>query len=63
MLCDVQDGTCTLGDVARLAADVLANPPPVVAAAQRYLGEVGSQHEGAVAVELLGLLTSTALAA
>ncbi len=29
----MQDGTCTSGDVARLAADVLANPPTVIAAA------------------------------
>jgi len=56
LLVRMQDGTCTSGDVARLAADVLANPPPVIAAAQRYLREVGGQHEGAVAVELLGLL-------
>jgi hypothetical protein len=37
----MQDGTCTSGDVARLAADVLANPPPVMAAAQRHLRESG----------------------
>jgi hypothetical protein len=55
------DGTCTSGDVARLAADVLANPPPVMAAAQRYLREVGGQHEGAAAVELLGLLAGAAV--
>lgn len=57
----MQDGTCTSGDVARLAADVLANPPPVMAAAQRYLREVGGQHEGSAAVELLGLLAGTAV--
>lgn len=58
----MQDGTCTSGDVARLAADVLANPPPVMAAAQRYLREVGGQHEGAAAVDLLAMLAGEALA-
>jgi hypothetical protein len=57
----MQDGTCTSGDVARLAADVLANPPPVIAAAQRYLREVGGQYEGAAAVELLGVLAGGVL--
>ncbi|MDB4986410.1 MAG: hypothetical protein JWN04_1588 [Myxococcaceae bacterium] len=56
LLLRMQDGTCTSRDVARLAADVLAKPPPVMAAAQRYLREVGGQHEAAAAVELLGLL-------
>jgi hypothetical protein len=53
------DGTCTSGDAARLAADVLANPPPLVRAAQRFLGAVGTPHEGATAVELLGLLAES----
>jgi hypothetical protein len=57
----MQDGTCTSGDVARLAADVLANPPPVIAAAQRYLREVGGQHEGSAAVELLSLVVGEAV--
>lgn len=52
----LQAGSCTSGDVARLAAEVLSNPPPLVAAAQRYLGAVGTLHEGAAAVAFLGLL-------
>jgi hypothetical protein len=52
----MEDRTCTSCDVARPAADVLANSPLLMAAAQRYLREVGRQHERAAAVELLGLL-------
>jgi hypothetical protein len=32
-----------------------------MAAAQRYLREVGGQHDGAAAVELLGLLARAAV--
>lgn len=56
----MQDGTCTSGDVARLAADVLANPPPVIAAARRCLREAGGQHEGSAAVELLSVVAGEA---
>jgi hypothetical protein len=56
----MQRGTCTTGDVAKLAADVLANPPPPVAAAQRFLREVGSDHEGAAAVAFLDVLAGAA---
>lgn len=52
----MQQGTCTSGDVARLAADVLANPSPLIAAAQRFLRVVGGEHEGSAAVELLWVL-------
>jgi hypothetical protein len=52
----LQAGTCTTGDVAKLAADVLANPPALLAAAQRYLRSVGTEHEGAAAVAFLALL-------
>ena len=49
------EGTATSGEVARLAADILSNPPPLIAAAQKYLGAVGSAHEGDRAAELLEL--------
>ena len=45
------------GNVAALAAEVLSNPPPLTAAAQRYLRTVGTEHEGAPAVEFLALLS------
>jgi len=44
------------GEVARLAAEVLSDPPPLMAAAQRYLRTVGTEHEAAAAVEFLALL-------
>jgi hypothetical protein len=46
----------TTGAVAKLAAEVLGNPPAVMVAARRYLNAVGSEHEGAAAVEFLALL-------
>ncbi|MDB4990388.1 MAG: hypothetical protein JWN04_5566 [Myxococcaceae bacterium] len=49
-------GTCSTGDVAKLAADVIANPPPLIAAAQRFLRHVGGQHEGMAAVAFLSPL-------
>jgi hypothetical protein len=49
-------GVATTGDVAKLAAEVLANPPAVMVAARRYLNAVGTEHEGAAAVAFLVLL-------
>lgn len=49
-------GVATTGDVAKLAAEVLANPPAVMVAARRYLNAVGTEHEGAAAVAFLALL-------
>jgi hypothetical protein len=53
---EVSAWTCTSGAVAALAADVLSNPPPEIAAAQRFLGAIGAQHEGAAALVLLRVL-------
>ena len=50
------DGTCTQAEVASLAAEVLSDPPPIVAAARRALAAIGTEHEGVAAVEFLGLL-------
>jgi hypothetical protein len=52
----LQLGTGTVGEVAVLAAEVLANPPPLMATAQRYLRAMGTEHEGAAAVAFLSLL-------
>jgi hypothetical protein len=49
-------GTCTAGEAAAIAAEVIKNPPPVIRAAQRYLAALGQAHEGAAAVELLRLV-------
>jgi hypothetical protein len=49
-------GVATTGDVAKLAAEVLANPPAVMVAARRYLNAVGTEHEGAAAVAFLAFL-------
>lgn len=51
-------GAATTGEVAKLAAEVLANPPAVMVAARRYLNAVGTEHEheDAAAVALLALL-------
>ena len=49
-------GVATTGDVAKLAAEVLANPPALMVAARRYLNAVGTEHEGAAAVAFLALL-------
>jgi hypothetical protein len=38
----LQAGTCTTGGVATLAADGIANPPALMAAAQRYLRAVST---------------------
>jgi hypothetical protein len=47
-------GSCSTGDVAKLGADVLANPLPLVT--QRLLREVGTDHEGSAAVAFLDVL-------
>jgi hypothetical protein len=39
-------GTCTAGEGAAIAAEVIKNPPAVIRAAQRYLGAIGQAHEG-----------------
>jgi hypothetical protein len=49
--------TVGAGDVAQLAAEVVANPPPLVAAAQRFLRVLGSAPDGAAAVAFLELLS------
>lgn len=46
----------TTGEVATLAAEVLANPPAVMVAARRSLNAVGTEHEGAATVAFLALL-------
>lgn len=54
----VRDGLATTSDVAILAAEVLANPPPLMAAARRFLAAVGSQEARAAATEFLALLAN-----
>ena len=51
-------GVATTGEVAKLAAEVLANPPALMVAARRYLNAVGTEHEGAAAVAFLALLAT-----
>jgi hypothetical protein len=46
----------TTSEVAKLAAEVLANPPPLMAAARRFLSAVGTPDARAAAVEFLALL-------
>ena len=55
-------GVATTGEVARLAAEVLANPPALMVAARRYLNAVGTEHDGAAAVEFLALLAGAQVA-
>jgi hypothetical protein len=52
----MRSGVATTGEVAKLAAEVLANPPALMMAARRYLNAVGSEHEGAAAAAFLALL-------
>jgi hypothetical protein len=53
----MREGTCTAGEVAAIAAEVIKNPPAVVRAAHRYLQAIGTEHEGMAAVELLSRAT------
>jgi hypothetical protein len=55
-------GGVKAGEVADIAAELLANPPPLVAAARRYQQMAGTKHEGAAAVALLELLVDGAAA-
>ncbi len=50
------------GDVAKLAADVLADLPPLLAGARRFLQQVGSEHEAAAAMGFLAHLAGAAQA-
>lgn len=52
----VQTGMTVTSDVAKLAAEVLANPPPLMAAARRFLGSVGTQEARGAALEFLAML-------
>ena len=49
--------------MAKLAAEVLANPSALVVAARRYLNAVGTEHEGAAAVAFLALLVGDQVSA
>lgn len=51
--------TVTTSEVAKLAAEVLANPPPLMAAARRFLCAVGTPDARSAAVEFLALLADS----
>jgi hypothetical protein len=55
-----QGDVVSSGDVAKLAAEVLADLPPLLAAARRFLQQIGSGHEATSAVSFLAQLASLA---
>jgi hypothetical protein len=52
----LQAGKCSEADVAKLAAELLSNPPPAIAAAQRFLASVGTPDAAMAAVAFLELV-------
>lgn len=58
LLDGLRAGSTTQGAVAELAAEVLTNPPPEMAAAQQFLGALGTPDEGMAAVAFLELIAA-----
>lgn len=56
LLTQLQGGKCSEADVAKLAAELLSNPPPAIAAAQRFLTSVGTPDAAMAAVAFLELV-------